>query len=458
MSEAPTFTTQTLLTKCFRAVVLFMLLSFAFPLSVSAQSRDSLAITLTPPLFQVTQTAGSEWKSMIRMVNSNSYDIVVRVSVQDFHPNGETGNPEFENLPTGDPKDSHRMSGWVEIPEQSITIKHSTTGEIPFTVHVPPNADPGGHYAALLVGTDSGLIEGGSGSGVSSSIGSLIFLRVPGKVVEKGSIRDFYAEDSIVQSTDQSFVLRFENQGNVHLVPQGVIEISNMWGKVRGKVDINQSSTFGNVLPNSTRKFEFKWHGDSSPFEVGRYKAEATLVYGTDARSTVIRTVYFWIVPWKPVGSIVGGLFFFLWFISWSVRKYIRKALEMERQWQEAHGGVIVPPETGVQLTQSERNIRTPEITFTALKRPLAVSGVDLRMQAKAPQGKVREVQNPSSVARKTDKSSKQSSVFTTWVSQHRSFVGFLLILILGFSAIGWYFTEVFQDERAYQIEQVRPK
>ena len=290
----------------------------------------------------------------------------------------------------------------------------------------------------------------GEGSSVSSAIGSLIFLRVPGEVVEKGAIRDFYAEDSIAQTTDQSFVLRFENQGNVHLVPQGTIEITNMWGKVRGKVNINQSSTFGNVLPNSTRKFEFKWHGDANILEIGRYKAEATLVYGTDAKQTVIRDVYFWIVPWKPVTSIIGGFLLFLWFISWSIRRYIRKALELERQW--------ILETTGKVQTQGEPARvketlppRAPEISFATLSRPLLLPEVNFRGNQK--QKVETKVQN-----QKTTKEENDRSLLYTWVRHNRYVILFVLILVCGFSIIGWYFVEVFQDERAYQIEQVRQK
>lgn len=439
---------------------LAVLIAMGLPSLSFAAGTNSLAITLTPPLFQITQSPGTDWKSLLRVVNSNSYDMTVSVKVQDFHPNGETGNPEFEEVPRGTPEDARRMSGWIEIPEGNITITHSTTAEIPFTVHVPLGADPGGHYAAIIVGTVANKMEG-SGSGVSSAIGSLMFMRVPGEVVEKGEIRDFYTEHEIVQSTDEKFVLRFENQGNVHLIPQGNIEITNMWGKVRGKMDINQSNTFGNVLPKSTRKFEFKWQGDSSPFEVGRYKAVATLVYGSDGRQTVYRTVYFWIVPWKPVAMLLGGLIFFLWFISWSVRRYIRNALLLERQWMEEHN--IKPP----VISDSEGvPLRSPSVmTFETLRRPLTLRAVDMRTSEHG-KTKEREVGRKIPMEMKSGKrqmqserkTAKSASPWRTWLNYNRSVLFFMLILIIGFSLIGWYFVEVFQNERSYHVEQVRPK
>ena len=441
-------------------LIFAVLFATGLPSLSFAAGTDSLAITLTPPLFQITQSPGTDWKSLLRVVNSNSYDITVNVKVQDFHPNGETGNPEFEELTKGTPEDAHRMSGWIEIPEGNITITHSTTAEIPFTVHVPLGADPGGHYAAIIVGTVASKTEG-SGSGVSSAIGSLMFMRVPGEVVEKGEIRDFYAAHEVVQSTDAKFVLRFENQGNVHLIPQGNIEITNMWGKVRGKMDINQSNTFGNVLPKSTRKFEFTWQGDASPFEVGRYKAVATLVYGLDGRQTVYRTVYFWIIPWKPVAMILGGLIFFLWFISWSVRRYIRNALQLEREWMEAHD--LKQPVASEKPTSALGSASV--MTFETLRRPLTLTAVDMRASQRGKQEVIETVATSVAGMKSVKgqlpsqkKAVKKSSPTMKWLSYNRSVVFFLLILAVGFSLVGWYFVEVFQNERAYHVEQVRPK
>ena len=419
--------------------VIFLSVFFLCPFSVFAKSGDELSLTLTPPLFQITQAPGGVWSSNLRVVNTNNFDLVVSATVQDFRPDGETGNAVFMSSAKGAPEDTSLMSGWITVPDGDIIVKRGTTALVPFTVHVPENADPGGHYAAILVGTRPTRDIDGSGAGISSAISSLFFLRVPGDVVEEGAIRDFYAEKSMLQSPNASFVLRFENTGNVHLVPEGAIIITNMWGKERGKIDVNKVNTFGNVLPGSTRKFEFKWQGEENLFEFGRYKALATLVYGEDGRKTVYRTVYFWIIPWKQVLPFALGLGSFIWFVTWSLRRYIRKALALERE----RLGLDPIPE---KKTTSQRGANTPtpapQVTLEVLRRPLALDSVDLR-------------------ATKTDKTNTDapfSVSFGVWMRKNRSFVGFIFVIILGFSLIGWYFVEVFQGERAYHVEQVKDR
>lgn len=414
-------------------------LSFVFFSTAYAADADSLSLTITPPLFQITQSPGTDWNSMLRIVNVNPYDLVVSASATDFHPDGETGNAVLEETPPADPSDTHRMSGWILLPQGMITIPRGKTADIPFTIRVPINADPGGHYAAILVGTSPGDKQEGSGTSISSKVTSLIFFRVPGAVIEEGDIRDFFATERMVATPDASFSLRFENKGNVHLLPQGEIVITNMWGKERGKIVINERTTFGNVLPNSTRKFSFDWHGESNPFEVGRYSAVATLVYGDEGRKTVYRTTYFWVVPWKPVIGIIGGLMSFFWFMSWSVRRYIRKALALE----SARLGM--KEENGIMNREHQKNNHesSPAVTLEVLRRPIREATVSLPVGGK----------NPASASKANR---QQYTLYIEWLKRYRAFVLFILVFIAGLSLIGWYFVEVFQSERTYQVKEVK--
>lgn len=428
-----------------RYLYAFYSLFFVFcPYVAFAQGANSLSMTITPPLFQITQSPGTDWNSMLRIVNTNPYDLVVSASATDFHPDGETGNAVLEETPPADPFDTHRMSGWIRLPEGTITIPRGKTADIPFTIHVPINADPGGHYAAILVGTTPGNKPGGSGTSVSSKVTSLLFFRVPGEVIEEGDIRDFFAIKRMVATPDASFSLRFENKGNVHLVPQGEIVITNMWGKERGKIVINERTTFGNVLPHSTRKFAFDWNGESNPFEVGRYSAVATLVYGDEGRKTVYRTTYFWVVPWKPVLGILGGLMAFFWFMSWSVRRYIRKALALE----SARLG-IASASPSLHAGTPTAKVTVPAVTLDVLSRPL-VLGVREAAVSLPTAGKHSEIASKNKRA--------QYSLYIEWVKRYRSFILFIFVFIVGLSLIGWYFVEVFQDERAYQVKEIRSR
>ena len=213
-----------------------------------------------------------------------------------------------------------------------ILVPAGKTADIPFTIRVPVDAEPGGHYAGVLVGTVPLQNEGGTGEmGVGSLLSSLFLVRTTGAIIESGFIRDFAPVKKLVEGQEAIFALHFENTGNVHLRPEGEISITNMFGRTRGKIIIDKNNTFGNVLPNSKRKFIFEWTGEHNFFDIGRYKAVARLAYGENLEKTAYYTTYFWVIPWIPFFSITGFLFFFFWFGCRLAQRYILEALLLKK-------------------------------------------------------------------------------------------------------------------------------
>lgn len=286
-----------------------------------------LELSVTPTLFEMSAVPGQTWQSQVKVINTNPHDLTVYANVMNFAPQGESGEgkfvPVFENFTEGS-----TLAEWIEISKEAYIISPETSKFIPFTVRVPEDASPGGHFAAIMIGTKPPASEGFQVS-TSQIVTSLFFARVAGDVIEDGSIREFTAIKKIVQEPAASFLVRFENKGNVHIQPQGQIEIFNMWGKERGIIPINHKTHFGNVLPNSVRKFEFTWKGESSITDIGRYKAVVTLGYGLDKRKFTTSTLYFYVIPVKSLVMVLGGVLFAVWFILWAVKAYVRRMLAL---------------------------------------------------------------------------------------------------------------------------------
>ena len=219
------------------------------------------------------------------------------------------------------------LARWVRISRGVVELWPGEEKEIPFSVYVNLNAQPGKYYAAILVGTRPMERIEGTVIQVSSLVASLIMLNIQGKVIEEGRIREFSTEETFYQKPEVKFTVRFENLGNVHVQPQGEIKIYNFFGKERGIIPINQKTDFGNVLPKSIRKWNFQWKGEHSFFEVGRYKAVLVLGYGEEAHHTVSNTLHFWVVPLKPTLGILGGLTLFILLIIFALRAYIKRAI-----------------------------------------------------------------------------------------------------------------------------------
>ncbi|MCL9972076.1 MAG: hypothetical protein NBV63_01570 [Candidatus Pacebacteria bacterium] len=398
-------------------------------------AEDSITVSVTPPLFQLSISPGETWSSSLKIVNTNPYDVTYYTSVVNFQPSGEAGTGTFEPIIAdfGTTSLSARtLAQWIDIAPDPVTATRGQSVEIPFTVRVPTDAEPGGHYAAVLVGTKPpAQTEAGSRVSVSSYVSSLFFVKVAGDVVEEARIREFVSDRAFYESPDARFLLRFENLGSVHVRPAGDIVIYNMWGKERGRVAINQKTTFGNVLPKSVRRYTFDWSTEFSPLDIGRYSATVTLVYGSDARKTVTATTYFWVVPVLPVAATVGGVISFLLFFSYLIRRYIRRVIELERV---VHGTVDSVP---------VQEIARPLAAFT---RPLQEGVVDLRRVALATEGELHQ-------QRYTRDSDSRISA-SQFLARYKLFFVFLALCIVTILAVRWYFSDALNPTKPFQIEQ----
>jgi len=302
---------------------IFLLL--LIPLAAFAQPAVSLSIS--PTLFEISANPEQSWTSTVRVINSNPFEIRIFTDVVNFTPQDESGQGKFVPV-FSEETQGQTMAEWIAVSDSEIIIPAEQTAQIPFTVTVPSDAPPGGHYAALLIGTRSeNGTDGQLNVETSQVVSSLLFLRVSGDIIEQGGIREFVTENSIYESPTVKFDLRFENKGNVHLQPQGEIKILNMWGQERGIIPVNQRSLFGKVLPEQIRKYTFTWTGEWSLADIGRYSAVATLAYGEEGRQFATETTHFWVIPWKVLGTIVLMLLAFVWLFTWAIKLYVRKML-----------------------------------------------------------------------------------------------------------------------------------
>ena len=314
--------------KIISIILLVGALAFLFCGMARAQS---VGLSITPPLLKIALSPGDHWESSIKVMNvATAGDVTVYGTVVGFKPQGENGQAAF--LPAQQGSSTSELSAWVSVLPAGVTIHPAQSAEIPFSIDVPRDAAPGGHYAAILIGTKNfGSASPGATVNVASYLSSLLFVRIAGNVVEDGSIEEFSINKDWLQKPAADFTLRFRNTGNVDLVPQGVITVYNMWGKERGTIPVNQEDdTFGNVLPQSVRKFSFHWESGAGLLDFGRYTAVATLDYGTENRRSDSKEVAFWVVPVVPMAETLLAIAIIIFLLVWSIRRYVGNILRAE--------------------------------------------------------------------------------------------------------------------------------
>jgi hypothetical protein len=316
---------------CYVFFAVFSWFSFA-PLAlaetapvVAGITEGRLSMTLTPPLYQLSLLPGATWSSTLKFTNNNPYDLVVYAFTQNFLATEESG---VSLLPSGTVPgaNAYELASWIAPQGGALTVKRGATITIPFTITIPQNAEPGGHYAAIIVGTTPPR-GGDSEVSVGAQLSSLLLVRVIGDVLERGTIEDFSAEHTLVQTQEGKLTLLFKNTGNVHVAPKGAIVITNMFGRERGRITIEGQNPFGNILPNSSRKFVFDWKGEQNFFDIGLYAARVSLMFGDSGTKHVYYTTHFWVLPWIPFTLLLAALALFFWFTRHFVRRSVEKAL-----------------------------------------------------------------------------------------------------------------------------------
>ncbi|PJA64145.1 MAG: hypothetical protein CO160_00155 [Candidatus Portnoybacteria bacterium CG_4_9_14_3_um_filter_43_11] len=261
----------------------------------------------------------------------------------------ETFYPVFEKYTEVDGKKKFltgesEIVQWFDLPF-SKTLAANQQAKLPFTLRIPENAEPGGHFAVMWWGTAPPVKEGGEQVSITTRAGILIYLRVSGEVDESGQLVGFSTKDQkrIFSSRPISFDIIFESTGSVHLKPQGEVQIKNIFGRTKAVLEVNEDQA--QVFPKNKRTFNVVWASlgadenkggilgglinEWQNFAFGFYKANLSLEYGEEVKEVKDSFVFF-VIPWRILSLILIILFFLgLGFIKglkkynqWIIAKY----------------------------------------------------------------------------------------------------------------------------------------
>ncbi len=304
-----------------------------------ASGTKPIVFTTTPSLFEINLNPGESWSSNLLVANKNSEDLILHLS----KVNLDEGMAPIVNSEFGVFINS--LSDWISFDNEVISLAKKQNLAVPFHLQLPADAQPGKHFAALLVGTQP-LMIGSGGAKSASFISSVVSVSVGGAIRSVGSIKSFITEKKIYEKPEVGFLLTFQNNGNVNLKPSGRIIIDNNRGEEMGSVILSSNSP---ILSGESRKFTIRWEGDKSVNRPGRYRAVVDLTFGENAQEAT-EEVTFWIIPVTLILGSVGALCLFLlllFFAVRAIRAYVDGIVEGELSPLAAMGGDAVAASVG---------------------------------------------------------------------------------------------------------------
>lgn len=309
---------------------------FGYTEHVEAQStpfkNDAEGMTLSPPSFEMTLEPGTETAYTIRITNPTKNLVELYPSAGNFSASGEGGEPKYEIGDKAIENDSrYSIASWIGFFDPKVAILPEQVVDFRFRIKVPQNAEPGGHYGVVFLGTKPPADkEQTSQVALSTMVGSLLLVRVPGDVRESLDVDEFSAPwFFFAPPVDFTFLLR--NTGNVHARPMGDVVITDWRGHTRERLEINRMK--GSVLPDSRREFNVSWNPDTSFFwniPIGKFHANLKAVYGEE-HHTLERSIAFWIIPWWIIITLGFFVLFLIIFITFFVIQKRRKKQMLQR-------------------------------------------------------------------------------------------------------------------------------
>lgn len=262
-------------------------------LSVHAEGGKGLSIS---PMFQEITLGSNENEKTFVVSISNTTDsmMTLRLSVLDFGSLDESGGVAFLGA-SHDLGKKYTLASFVRPEKDVVTLASQESQKVRITIENRDLLSPGGHYAALMLkaGDDTDVSDGTNEVAINQLFSVLVFVKkVGGEIYDLKLSSEEYRRN--IMMLPETIKLRFQNAGNVHVIPRGIVTITDPLGRVVKKGIINTES--GITMPETFRVYPLTLSMLDRAFVPGRYTLD--IAYRYDGKDDfTVETVTFDFIP-----------------------------------------------------------------------------------------------------------------------------------------------------------------
>lgn len=293
-----------------------------------------LPLTVIPPKQEVLINPGEHFSTSVKFLNQGDSPVSGTLSVLDFIVTDDKGTPVFLDNPkvvgTTTLPAKYSAAKWITIPQDSMSIPSKGNAEVSITINVPKNAAPGGRYAAVLFQPGGNLTLGSPASAQESAIAirlaSLIYIRVAGPITESATVTKFEGP-SFLEYGPTSITTDILNQGDYHITPSGSISMTDIFGRVVAKADLDSK----NIFPGTSRSYSTEL-GEKLMF--GKFTVALNATYG-DNGNLLTSSMTMWIFPWKVALAILLAIIIIIVLIVFWYKKVVKKEAKLVEEVKE---------------------------------------------------------------------------------------------------------------------------
>jgi hypothetical protein len=318
-------------------------------------TRADFNLTTSPLPVTLTTTPGGTISNDLRVQNSGTTPVQLKVSLLKFKAAGDNGQPQLLEREAGDD-----FLDWVTFSKTSFVAEPGVWNTVTMTITAPTTAAFGYYYAVVFSEDNSSqTTTAPNTSTFSGATATLVLLDVQAPGAKRQlDLVSFSANKKLYEYLPTTFNIRVNNSGNVHAVPIGNIYISRDRKNTIAVLNVNEAA--GNILPGSSRTFQTDWSEGFPVYTVkrdngqiisdkngnpeqqlnwdfskinklrfGKYYAHLLLIYDDGTKDIPLEAeVSFWVVPWKIlplVLLVVIMIFVGIWSTGRGVLRRVRR-------------------------------------------------------------------------------------------------------------------------------------
>lgn len=211
-------------------------------------TQNNSSLEVSPAYIDINLEKPDEVQNVqIVFTNHSKSPLTLQVFPIDFKQADDFGAIQLLTAPGSY---SYSLSSFLSLESDTVLLDAGQKKSFAVTIKNREDLSPGGHYAAVVAKVvDSSKNDLPS---VSPAVSSLILLRKMGGERFNMSLKDVnWPENTVVFEYPNQINVTFQNEGNIHIIPYGRIDITDMFGRLIFKGIVNTSSLA--VFPESRR-------------------------------------------------------------------------------------------------------------------------------------------------------------------------------------------------------------
>jgi len=287
-----------------------LLVSLAFlalPLGLPGQAaaKTISGLTVSPALQSITISQTQAAKSFdFYVTNNDPVEQEFHLATIDFGSLDDSGGILFLG-PEKALSYKYGLARWITLEKDAVALMPHETQKVIVTIHNKDSLAPGGHYGAVLVTPQLARGTPTPQTQINQVASSLLFLTKEGGAHYSLKLANYSLAAAAVRLPG-TLDLRFRNAGNIHVVPRGLVTVTDPFGRTVQKGIINSDS--GLALPESFREIAAPLARTATSWAPGVYHAHISYYYEGQAgdRST-LEVSFLYLNGWYVVGLAALG-------------------------------------------------------------------------------------------------------------------------------------------------------